>query len=108
MALFDPRLASGAVSDKIPFELEVLSGPKRLPPLCAGAGSLIGVGKCLVVASGAGRFVEVQGTGEDGTFSREQLTELTAMALGGIASLTRMQGKALAAADGRTDRDPGP
>jgi len=51
-----------------------------------------------VVATGSGRFVEVQGTGEDGTFSREQLTELTAMALGGIESLSRMQDKALASA----------
>ena len=53
-----------------------------------------------VVATGSGRFVEVQGTGEDGTFSREQLAELTAMALGGIESLSLMQDKALSAAGG--------
>ena len=58
-----------------------------------------------VVATGAGRFVEVQGTGEGGTFSREQLGELTAMALEGIESLCRMQDKALAAAGLDT---PGP
>jgi ribonuclease PH len=51
-----------------------------------------------VVATGAGRFVEVQGTGEGGSFSRDQLEELTAMALAGIESLGRIQGKALAAA----------
>ena len=44
-----------------------------------------------VVATGAGRFVEVQGTGEQGTFSREQLSRLTDLALGGIASLTQRQ-----------------
>jgi ribonuclease PH len=53
-----------------------------------------------VVATGSGRFVEVQGTGEDGTFSREQLAELTAMALGGIESLSLMQDKAISAAGG--------
>lgn len=51
-----------------------------------------------VVATGRGRFVEVQGTGEDGTFSREQLAELTSMALEGIHSLSLLQDKALAAA----------
>ena len=48
-----------------------------------------------VVATGSGRFVEVQGTGESGTFSREQLDELTGMALAGIASITRRQREAL-------------
>ena len=38
-----------------------------------------------VVATGAGRFVEVQGTGEEGTFSREELDQLTTLALKGIA-----------------------
>ncbi|MDG2335426.1 MAG: ribonuclease PH [Myxococcota bacterium] len=51
-----------------------------------------------VVATGRGRFVEVQGTGEDGTFSREQLSELTNMALDGIHSLSLLQEKALASA----------
>jgi ribonuclease PH len=51
-----------------------------------------------VVATGGGRFIEVQGTGEEGTFSREQLAELTAMALGGIESISLLQSKALASA----------
>ena len=60
-----------------------------------------------VVATGAGRFVEVQGTGEGGTFSKEQLSELTSMALAGIESLGRIQGKALAAAGlGEASSDP--
>lgn len=49
-----------------------------------------------VVATGAGRFVEVQGTGEDGTFSAEQLSSMTALAVRGIGEITRVQ---LAAVD---------
>lgn len=51
-----------------------------------------------VVATGSGRFVEVQGTGEGGTFSRGQLDELTGMALRGIEAITLQQQKVLAAA----------
>ena len=55
-----------------------------------------------VVATGSGRFVEVQGTGEDGTFTPEQLAEMTALALRGIAELTQIQERALA----EPGRDP--
>ncbi len=51
-----------------------------------------------VVATGAGRFVEVQGTGEEGTFSREELDQLTTLALKGIAELTVLQKQAVDAA----------
>lgn len=51
-----------------------------------------------VVATGRGRFVEVQGTAEQGTFSPEQLAEMTQLALRGIAELTRAQGEAVARA----------
>ena len=51
-----------------------------------------------VVATGAGRFVEVQGTGEHGTFSRDELTRLTDLALGGAAELARLQARAVAEA----------
>ncbi len=51
-----------------------------------------------VVATGAGRFVEVQGTGEAGTFSREELEGLTSLALDGIARLAELQAQAVAAA----------
>ncbi len=49
-----------------------------------------------VVATGGGRFIEVQGTGETGTFSREQLEQLTGMALKGIEAISRQQQKLLA------------
>ncbi len=48
-----------------------------------------------VVATGAGRFVEVQGTGEDGTFDRDELNRLLDLALGGIQEITAMQKAAL-------------
>jgi ribonuclease PH len=51
-----------------------------------------------VVATGGGRFVEVQGTAEGGTFAPADLSALTALALAGIAELTRLQAEALAAA----------
>ena len=51
-----------------------------------------------VVATGAGRFVEVQGTGEESTFSVDELTQLTALGLQGIADLGALQLQAIAEA----------
>jgi ribonuclease PH len=51
-----------------------------------------------VVATGAGRFVEVQGTGEQGTFSPEELDALVALARRGVAELAKLQSAALAEA----------
>lgn len=51
-----------------------------------------------VVATGSGRFIEVQGTGEGATFSREELNALTDLALQGIEAITRAQHEALSAA----------
>ena len=48
-----------------------------------------------VVMSSAGQFVEVQGTGEHGTFDREQLNALLDLAVAGIAQLDRAQQAAL-------------
>jgi ribonuclease PH len=48
-----------------------------------------------VVATGSGRFIEVQGTGEGATFSVEELAQLTDLALRGIAELTQIQSQAL-------------
>jgi len=53
-----------------------------------------------VVATGAGRFVEVQGTGEECTFSREELDGLTTVAMTGIHELTKLQEQAIAEGDG--------
>ncbi|HEX2723105.1 MAG TPA: ribonuclease PH [Gemmatimonadaceae bacterium] len=48
-----------------------------------------------VVMSSTGQFVEVQGTGEHGTFDRAQLNELLDLAVAGIAKLDRAQQAAL-------------
>jgi ribonuclease PH len=51
-----------------------------------------------VVATGSGRLVEVQGTGEGGVFSAEQLASMTALALRGTAELAKRQAEAIVAA----------
>jgi ribonuclease PH len=48
-----------------------------------------------VVMTGDGKFVEVQGTGEEATFSREELNELLALAEGGINELFAKQRETL-------------
>ena len=46
-----------------------------------------------VIMTGKGQFVEVQGTGEEATFSRAQLNELLDVAEQGIFQLIDMQKK---------------
>ncbi len=48
-----------------------------------------------VVMTGAGRFVEIQGTGEEATFDESELQQFLSLAKAGIASLTRLQRQAL-------------
>ncbi|MGQ0517913.1 ribonuclease PH, partial [Bacillus sp. D-CC] len=48
-----------------------------------------------VIMTGKGQFVEVQGTGEEATFSRAQLNELLDAAEQGIFQLIDMQKEAL-------------
>jgi ribonuclease PH len=48
-----------------------------------------------VVMTGNGRFVEVQGTGEEATFSEEELTALLALARQGITQLKQIQKESL-------------
>jgi ribonuclease PH len=52
-----------------------------------------------VVATSSGQLIEVQGTGEGSTFSRQELDALTDMALGGIGTLCGLQDAALAAVE---------
>jgi ribonuclease PH len=49
-----------------------------------------------VVMTGAGHFVEVQGTAEGAAFSRDEMNALLLLAEKGIAELTAMQAQALA------------
>ena len=48
-----------------------------------------------VVMTGSGQFVEVQGTGEEATFSEKELQSLLKLGKKGIAELTAIQAKAL-------------
>ena len=68
-----------------------------------------------VVATPAGELVEIQGTGEERTFRRDELDALVDLSLGGIAELGRVQRTALAetlaevdAVLAKTDRRPAP
>jgi ribonuclease PH len=49
-----------------------------------------------LVMAGAGRFIEVQGSGEEATFSADQLFALVALGSDGIRDVTRLQRAALA------------
>ncbi len=49
-----------------------------------------------VVMSGAGAFVEVQGTGEEATFSKAELDSLLDLARTGIESIVAVQKQVLA------------
>ena len=49
-----------------------------------------------VVMTGAGRFIEVQGTAEGAAFSREELDAMLALAESGIAQISQMQRELLA------------
>lgn len=48
-----------------------------------------------VVMTGGGRFVEVQGTGEEATFSEAELAALLSLARGGLAEIREIQKMAL-------------
>jgi ribonuclease PH len=50
-----------------------------------------------VIMSSEGRFVEVQGTGEHGTFGREDLDELVSLAVRGLRQIDALQVRALGA-----------
>ena len=55
-----------------------------------------------VVMTGAGAFVEVQGTAEHTPFPKEQLDEMLALAAGGISRLVALQRRALEARGEKT------
>lgn len=48
-----------------------------------------------IVMTGSGQFVEVQGTGEEATFSESQLSEMLALGRSGIDQLAQVQREAL-------------
>jgi ribonuclease PH len=48
-----------------------------------------------VVMTGSGQFIEIQGTGEEATFSDDELTSLLKLAKRGIKSISKQQAKTL-------------
>ena len=44
-----------------------------------------------VIMNEQGHFIEIQGTAEDGSFSKKQLDELLSLAEGGITQLLNLQ-----------------
>jgi len=50
-----------------------------------------------LVMTGNGKFIEIQGAGEEATFTDSQLQEMLALEKAGIEHLTRFQQKVLAA-----------
>jgi ribonuclease PH len=48
-----------------------------------------------LVMTGSGQFIEVQGTGEEATYSREQLDRLLNLGQSGILAISQLQRKAL-------------
>ena len=51
-----------------------------------------------IVMTGAGRYVEVQGTGEEATFDADELAAMLALGRSGIARLAQLQRDALGVA----------
>ena len=48
-----------------------------------------------IVMTGSGKYVEVQSSGEEATFDREQLDSLLALGAGGIQTITQLQEAAI-------------
>ena len=72
-------------------------GGKALSDLCYTEDVAAEVDMNLVM-NGAGRFIELQGTGEESTFSEEQLSEMLALGRQSIGELLVHQRTALATA----------
>jgi len=47
------------------------------------------------VVTGSGNFVEVQGTAEESNFTKQEMDQMTVLALKGVRELARMQRRAL-------------
>jgi ribonuclease PH len=57
-----------------------------------------------VVATGKGRFIELQGTGEGASFSEEEMQSMISLAKGGIAQLVEKQREALSSVLARVEK----
>ncbi|GAA2523568.1 ribonuclease PH [Pilimelia columellifera] len=92
--LADRKLLKGGVDKALPRSVSavsvgVIDGQARLD-LCYLEDVRAEV-DMNIICTDAGDFVEVQGTGEDGVFNRDQLNALLDLGLAGCASLTAAQ-----------------
>jgi ribonuclease PH len=103
------RLRRGGAFARMPLRDSVAAvsvgmlGSRLLLDLCYEEDSRASV-DMNVVQTGAGRFVEVQGTAEGKTFTASELRRMLALASTGIRSLMAMQREALLAAGVDTRR----
>ncbi len=87
-------ISSNPIRDHVAAVSVGMSGGTPLLDLDYGEDSSCGC-DMNVVMTGAGRFVEVQGTAEGEAFSRAELDRLLELAARGIAELIQHQKKAL-------------
>jgi ribonuclease PH len=87
-------VVSGAACLDLPYEEDAAAEVDMNIVMARPVGPTLGPG------DGEATFVEVQGTGEHGTFSRSQLDTLTDLAARGIEGLFALQAAALAGTDG--------
>ncbi len=90
----EKRIKESPVLDEVAAISVGLVGGRALLDLDYAEDSGAGV-DMNVVATGSGRFIEVQGTGEGTTFTRPELDKLLKLATRGIKRLVEMQRKAL-------------
>ena len=102
VALFDAMrwMVSGSMTDQIPVRTQIgavsagkVSGIPMLD-LCYEEDSAADVDANIIMTSG-GEFVELQGTGEGGVFSRAELDEILSLGWKGICEVHRLQAEAL-------------
>lgn len=104
LAPLAPEIFSGSVAA---ISVGIVEGEVRLD-LEYAEDSVAEVDMNLVM-TGAGRYIEVQGTGEGGAFSPEELASMLELGRAGVSTLTELQRAALADAwpfpPGRPRRD---
>ena len=102
VALFDAMrwMVSGSMIDQIPVRTQIgavsagkVSGIPMLD-LCYEEDSAADVDANIIMTSG-GEFVELQGTGEGGVFSRAELDEILSLGWKGICEVHRLQAETL-------------
>ena len=99
----DGAFAKPPLTDSVAAVSVGMVGGRLLLDLCYEEDSRASV-DMNVVQTGAGRYVEVQGTAEGKTFTKGELDRMLAVAAEGIRSLARLQRETLRAAGVETKR----